>query len=265
MKAYEYVPISDLDQIRIDQDARRVYPDAANSTIRRQWHGPISQVIHYHDPNRRIKRPSDGASRTDFLTPAQGEKLIEVFSKPRWPNPWSEAIILMLLGQGVRTGELFGIDGKDDVFIDYGFITLRDTKNSEERNIPLQPRVIAALKNLPNLGAPGPLFRKFDGQPYRDRKNRGGQIKTAFSTTVKSIGLDPSRFTPHICRHTWATWYYSVTLDIKRLMAIGGWKQESMVHRYVKLANRSMAQEVRNCGWGFDDEETGFRGLRVAK
>ncbi len=42
-------------------------------------------------------------------------------------------------------------------------------------------------------------------------------------------------FRPHDCRHTWATWLYSETRDLRLLMDLGGWKTIAMVERYTHV------------------------------
>ena len=58
----------------------------------------------------------------------------------------------------------------------------------------------------------------------------GTRIKTAFRGACKRAGI--INFTPHGCRHTWATWHYIANRDLKKLQVLGGWKTLSMVLRY---------------------------------
>nr|WP_237143545.1 tyrosine-type recombinase/integrase [Phyllobacterium zundukense] len=41
-----------------------------------------------------------------------------------------------------------------------------------------------------------------------------------------------TNFTPHDCRHTWATWHYKANRDLGALQKLGGWKTMAMVMRY---------------------------------
>jgi integrase len=80
----------------------------------------------------------------------------------------------------------------------------------------------------------GPVFLRHDGKPYEQNDNAyGGQIATAFNKACQRAGIKD--FTPHDCRHTWATWLYVNTRDIRQLMELGGWSQISMVQRYVAV------------------------------
>ncbi len=59
----------------------------------------------------------------------------------------------------------------------------------------------------------------------------GSRIKKAFKGACKRVGI--ADFTPHGCRHTWASWHYIANRDLKKLQQLGGWKTLSMVLRYV--------------------------------
>src|SRR5262249_43817512 len=115
-------------------------------------------------------------------------------------------------------------------------VMFENTKNGTDRGVPLHSRVVTALANLRHRE--GEVFRRPDGLPYErldeddiDDTSAGGRIKTAFRGACKRAGIDD--FTPHGCRHTWATWHYAANRDIAALMRLGGWKTHSQVWRYV--------------------------------
>ena len=100
--------------------------------------------------------------------------------------------------------------------------------------MPLHPRVLAALANLPHRE--GEVFRRPDGLPYERPKrsndtSAGSRIKKAFAGACQRAGIKD--FSAHGCRHTWATWHYAANRDISALMRLGGWKTVTMVMRYV--------------------------------
>ncbi len=79
----------------------------------------------------------------------------------------------------------------------------------------------------------GAVFRRPDTKPYKRKKDGGGQIKTAFRGACKRAGVKD--FSPHDCRHTWATWHYVANRNLSALMEFGGWKSEAMVMRYAHV------------------------------
>ena len=95
------------------------------------------------------------------------------------------------------------------------------------------------------------MFRRPDGHPYLRRRDGGGQVKTAFKGACRRAGI--ADFTPHDCRHTWASWFYAETPDIRALMELGGWKSLAMVERYTHLNPDHLAAAIDRLPW----EESG--------
>lgn len=51
-------------------------------------------------------------------------------------------------------------------------------------------------------------------------------------------------FTPHDCRHTWATWRYAANRDLGALQKLGGWKSVKMVMRYAHVNVDELAHTI---------------------
>ena len=79
------------------------------------------------------------------------------------------------------------------------------------------------------------------------RDNGGGQIQTAFNNARDQAGLGQD-VTPHVIRHTWATWFYAVTRDYGRLLDLGGWRTTSVAERYRKIAPADQGEKVLAAG-----------------
>ncbi len=101
----------------------------------------------------------------------------------------------------------------------------------------------------------------------------GGQIKTAWIGALKRAGLADKvtyigchdgklknrwkpRFRPHDCRHTWATWAYAATRDLRALMELGGWKSERMVFRYTHVNPDHLAGAIDRLPWAESVQNT---------
>lgn len=250
----EHRAADDIDDATLKRLAGEAYPQASAATIKRQWYTPILAVLNHGRIRHDIERPRGvGKERTHFFTPVQADRLIKAISGRSRRNPWIPVLAEFLFGQGCRVTETILIDAVKDVYLDHNIAILRDTKSDYERRVTLTPRTVAALSTLPNLNTPGPLFRKPGGRIYARRQNRGGQMRTIVASAVEDIGLDPTIYTPHTFRHSWATWFYAQTFDVIRLMDEGGWRSEKMVRRYVKLASPSIGEEARELGWNFGE------------
>ena len=58
-------------------------------------------------------------------------------------------------------------------------------------------------------------------------------FKKGFAGACRRAGI--TDFTPHGCRHTWATWHYAANRDLAALQKLGGWKSVAMVMRYAHV------------------------------
>lgn len=247
LEHFQETPIAEIDNAAMSRAANMIYPGRSPATIRRQLYVPVNAIINFVK-DEKLRAPKGGGARTMFVMPDLADRIIQASTTQ--PSPWLPALITFLFGQGARAGETFAIDGRDDIDLAGRWAMLRDTKNGHERRVTLQPRVVAALSRLPNIGEPGPLFRRFDGKPFAEKVGRGGQVRTAFATAVDAAGGDASIVTPHVCRHSWATWFYAQTRDPLRLKEEGGWRSNEW-QRYVKLGTPEIGEEATKKGWNF--------------
>jgi integrase len=216
----------------IDRAARETYPDASNATLDRQFYTPVSAVLK-HAAKRGlcspiiIDRPDVSAPSIRWLTLGEANRLIVACGDHLQP------LVTFMIYTGARIGEALWLDWRN-VDLARRHVVFPKTKNGEARGVPLHERVIAALANLPHRE--GEVFRRPDGLPYErpkrpDDTSAGSRIKKAFAGACERAGI--TDFSPHGCRHTWATWHYAANCDISALMRLGGWKTVSMVMRYV--------------------------------
>lgn len=225
--------LAKIGQDEIDIAARKLYPTQAASTLNRQVYTPISAVLK-HAARRKwcnewtIQRLSEEKIDYRWLSYEEAERLIAACS------PHMRPLVIFLLYTGARIGEALWLDWRN-VSLDRSHVQFIDTKNGTSRGVPLHSRVVKELKKL--LHTTGCLFLKPDGTIYRplneDDPNdvsAGDRIKTGFQGAVRRAGL--ADFTPHGCRHTWATWHYQANRDLGALQKLGGWATLQMVLRY---------------------------------
>jgi len=224
-------PLPKVDQSAIERAARKLYPNASDATRVRQFYGPVSAVLR-HAAKRGLcsmpvlERPKLPPGRVRWLLVEEADRLIEACGDHLRP------LVIFLIYTGARAGEALWLDWRD---VDLGrrHVMFIDTKNGESRGVPLHSRVIAPLASLPHRE--GCVFRRPDGLPYErpkriDDTSAGTRIKKAFAAACRRAGIED--FSPHDCRHTWATWFHAKNRDINALQKLGGWKSVAMVMRY---------------------------------
>jgi integrase len=141
---------------------------------------------------------------------------------------------VFLIYTGARMGEALWLNWRY-IDLDARQVTLFG-KSGVERGVPLHERVVRELRRLKHRD--GEVFRRPDGMPYARPKNQddtsaGSRIKTAFQAAVRRAGL--TKVSPHICRHTWATWHYAGNRNLMALQVLGGWTGPAMVFRYTHI------------------------------
>ena len=229
-------PLAKIDQDAIDRGARKIYPNCSDATRDRQFYTPASAVLK-HAATRRMcsqiimKRPKKPKGRVVWITPEKAERLIAAC------NEHLRVLVIFLLYTGARVGEALWLNW-DDVDLTRSHVTLSITKNGEERGVPLHSRVRAALANLPHRE--GEVFRRPDGKAYErlgedeSDTSAGSRIKTAFAAACRRAGIKD--FSPHCCRHTWATWHYAKNRDLLAL-------------RYAHVNVSELAHTIDNLPW----------------
>lgn len=231
-------PLATIDQAAIDRAAKLLRPNAAPSTVNRQIHTKVSAVLKHGAKRglcewRPIERPTQPAGRVRSLTPEEADRLIINC------GPHLRPLVIFLFYTGARISEALHLYWRD-VDLDRRHVQFLKTKNGEARGVPLHGDVVAALAELKERN--GNVFRRPDGLPYSEKEDGGGQIKTAFRGACRRAGI--SDFSPHDCRHTWATWHYAANRDLIALMKLGGWKSERMVLRYAHVNVEHLAASI---------------------
>lgn len=231
--------VEQIDDMKMTQIAAELYPDAHSETWRRQVYVPLNAVINFAKGKRR--RPRADQPRTRWLTPEEAERLLSACCEAS-----TAAKVAFLLGTGCRTGEMFALD-RAQIWPETGEALVHG-KNGDDRMIRIAPRALSLLSPvLPDLGA---VFLTPKGLPYKLRERGGGQMAAAFNKARDAAGLGPD-VTPHVLRHTWATWFYAQTRDFGELMDLGGWRKADMANRYRKIAPSDLGARVLAHGWDY--------------
>lgn len=160
IKALIKLPLADwyLAEIRGQQIAEfrdaRLAAGKSPSTIRNEL-TIISQVFStaakewgmydLRNPVENVKRPKQKKARERRLKTSEWERLTQELNKP-----YSDAILL-LLETAMRRSELCRLSWKD-ISLHKRIAIIRDTKNGEDRTIPLSPLAVQTIAAQPQTG-----------------------------------------------------------------------------------------------------------------
>ena len=123
-------------------------------------------------------------------------------------------IYRVLFATGMRISELLGLN-EEDIDVDNGTVTLRDTKNGDNRTVPLEAQLCADLRGLLDS----------DDMPNYD------QLRRVVVRAASDLGIDYS-ITPHVVRHTVVTRLEAAGVGLKTIGALVGHRSIATTSRY---------------------------------
>jgi integrase len=246
--------LQDIDGQAIRDAERAIYPDVKPATVNRQLITPISAIYNLAADEglaefRRFRKRKGDQKRTRWLEPEEAEALLD---QARKQAPHLLPVLAMLLGGGLRVSEALRVT-RSTYYEASGEILVAQSKNGDARLVKLPERAARMISAaLPEAGT---ICLTPKGKPYVITPGTGGQIAGAFEKVRAAAGLGPE-VTPHILRHTWATWFYAQSLDFGGLLDQGGWRKSDMAMRYRKIAPEDLADRLAAHGWDFERRAT---------
>lgn len=302
----------DFDLAEVDRIRSKLYPNAAEATLRRQVDTPIRAVLtvaagegRAHPPflnqKRRRQRGANSVDtvRTRWLdlhewhkletalfdnvdacaarvaAAADAERLARTDTQRhqarragrvaaaslRTANTLG-AICGTLIGSGMRPSEAFRLD-VTTVYPRTREAYIAASKNGEAR-LARWPARVDRLIALAPPKEKGPRFLTAAGKGFVVKPNRGGQIQETFNAVRDAAGLGADVM-PYTLRHTFATWLYAQTNDLRLLMSLGGWKKPDMAMRYTKVAPADLGERLFADGWDFTGLGDGRQNVRQGR
>jgi integrase len=108
-------------------------------------------------------------------------------------------------------------------------LTIRDTKNGEDRTIPLTTRAATTLQTLPQTDD-----RIFPISPVA--------VRMAWDRMIKRAGIVGLRF--HDLRHEAVSRFFEMGLTVPEVALISGHKDARMLFRYVHLRAKDLVGKL---------------------
>jgi len=230
--------VSTIDQTAVDRVMRERFARAAPATVQRHFLTPLIAVLTFASKRKwcdrpRFWRPPIPHGRTRWLTYAEADRLLSAAS----PHVYRLTLFLMLTG--ARMSEALRLDWRD-ISLAERWAVFRDTKNTEDRGIPLHPQIVTMLANLRQRT--GYVFLTNRGRPYAERHG-GGQIKTAWQATLRRAGIGDD-LRPHDLRHTFSTWLTMAGVHEQVRDEIMGHASTNMGRRYSHVPREELIRAV---------------------
>lgn len=232
-----------VSQETLDQFVRDHHSASAATTIIRQVITPATAVLTYAAARKwcdepKFSRPkltrAQRKGRRDWATVEQATRMAVSAA------PHLQPLLIFLFWSGVRLSEALDLQWSD-VNLEARWAVLVDTKNGEDRGIPLHTSVVVALANI--KGRDGHVFRTHFGHPYADRERiEGGQIKTAWAYARRKAGIE--KLTPHGTRHSCSTWLIMAGVPEPIKDEILGHASGSVGRRYTHVPRQPLLDAI---------------------
>jgi integrase/recombinase XerD len=218
------------------------------SVLRQFFRFLCSEHHRKNDPSRAIDAPKLGRALPKYLSEEDVKKLLTVVSRLRGSEGARlKAMLELLYASGLRVTELVGLP-LVGVQFDRGFVQVKG-KGGKERVVPLgEPAILAIKAWLPlrkeMLGEKRKsiyLFPSRDGSKHLTRQR--------FFQLLKETGLkarlDPTRLSPHVLRHAFATHLIEHGADLRSVQTMLGHADIATTQIYTHVASDRLGKMVQ--------------------
>ncbi len=183
----------------------------------------------------RMRPPKVPITELETYTETQQATMVSA-AAPGWPR----LAVQILLGTGMRVGELADLDLDDyESDGDVGFLKVRKGKGAKFRRVPLSSRLRREIDRYLNRFRQdletNRLLVKGNGQPVRMMT-----VEYLLMRVQERVGF---KVHAHKFRHTFATEYLRKGGDIERLRRILGHSSYVMVMRYLHLDKGDLGKD----------------------
>ena len=192
------------------------------NTAIKKWGHQVTNPVVMND------LPARGKSRRRRLEGDEDTGLIEQIRVSR--NRRLLPFAIMAIETGSRRGELFKLDWKNvKLQSDFGSALLVDTKNGEDRMIPLSADCVAILSTLYRPNITGPVF------PMKS-------VRSAWDGACKRAGI--TDFHVHDLRHESISRLFELGLNVIEVASVSGHKTLSVLQDYTHLHPQKLARKI---------------------
>jgi integrase len=192
-------------------------------------------------PVKNVRRYREPRGRTRFLSDDERERLLDACQQSS--NIYLLAVVVLALSTGMRYSEIMTLT-TDDVNIEDGRILLRETKNGEQRMVPLTGQARRLVNEVLEYRRPDDTNLLFpsDKRPQKGRQRKPVELRVPWKAAVKKAEIGNFRF--HDLRHTAASYLAMNGASLIEIGKILGHKTLQMVKRYAHLSEGHTAQVV---------------------
>ena len=182
-----------------------------------------------HNPCKIMKRESEAKPRNRILDNDEELRLLEACSIS--DNSYLKPMVEFSIETAIRQGELLKMRYKH-INWEKHLVTLYDTKNGEDRTIPLSEKAFFILKNTP---------RRFDGVLFPLSRD---SLKSHWNTAKRRAKIEGLRW-HDLRRHAISVMFEVKDLDVPTVQLISGHKNPMiLLNVYTKLNPEKLVKKL---------------------
>lgn len=208
-----------------------------------------SEKIITDNPSSNILTPKQQKPLPKFLSAEEILKIIQTaFSKKDY-RYWRIGVMIELMyATGLRVSELVGLP-ETSINYNKGLITILG-KGSKERIVPIAARALSALQDYGDLRKEFIKNKKTSPWLFPSLISTSGHLtRDAFYKDLKKLAIDcgiyPSRVSPHVLRHSFATHLLNNDADLRSVQKMLGHKNITTTEIYTHITSQKLGDIVR--------------------
>ena len=184
-----------------------------------------------HAPKIKWRKVKSGRPR--YMTDDEPDQLQAFLAGHR--HSWMQHYVTIALNTGMRLGEIHQIGRTAFLSDDKQWLTLPETKNGDERIVPISPETLEAIEAL-------------DGEPRKHYTDR--TFYNTWNEARRKIAAGDKTFVFHVLRHTCATTMANdLQINSHLIGQMLGHRSEATTRKYVHAKPEnllSIAQKLSN-------------------
>jgi integrase len=198
-----------------------------------------------NNPCKLVKRMPSGKARDRRLIYGEEQRILEECALSR--NASLLPAVLLSIYTGMRQGELFSLEW-ENINLENRTAELIDTKNGEDRTIPLSSKAAAVFESI-NRERKGKVFKCSQHGVASALRNALDRARTKYLSECKNSGTEPKNgflegLRPHDLRHEATSRFFEKDLNVMEVASITGHKTLSMLKRYTHLKAENLAKKL---------------------
>jgi len=188
---------------------------------------------------KKFPRVLDGEQVTKLLTAAKNRK-------GEWSSYRNYCMLVVFVEMGLRLNELINAKIKD---LDLKNRSLKvHGKGAKDRKVYFGKKTLRTLRHWMKIRNYNPekvwedtIFISQGGEKLKVRN-----VEQLVSRIQKKAGLEDTKVSPHVLRHTAATFAVENGLTAFQLKSQFGWEQIGTALRYVHMSDKSLQESYQN-------------------